>query len=641
MTATITDQRTTLDDCDVDDWTGTDGLDTSAPDPVEASGSLGLVVSTETQEAYDTLTSDDWSAGGTYSFWARAYGAMDNTVNGGIQGIIGDGTDRNGYHVGGSDKTGFRHFDGPVEWANFVLDPANLPTDVTNFAGVEANLTLTAVTQFGVAFKTLAKSVGGSRNCHIDICRWADLGVGITIQGGTTSGAAGNMEDAAAADRSTTSGDAHGVVHELAAGVYGIQGNVILGNSASSSDQYWAETNVTYALEDRGLSDRNYYRLSLVGSSTATNCEFSFDATTFSVPSGADARFDGNGADITVCNITGCTFIGWNVGIVTSDDTGDDWTNSKFIDCGSVWAKGCDLTGATLSGTPDCALIESQTQANYDDTTTEGGFVSGLGFAVNDTITMSNGAILTVNSLSGSAVATFTVTTSEGYPAHVGEQLTMASTSGSGAGFNLWPRSANLDEGGSIFYDLIVDPDGELDDLTITKGTADTHAAVFGPNIPATITLRGWTTSGYSASNNVPTSTLHFLDTTGTITVNVIGGTGNFSYKTEGATINIVTDPVDLTITVKDKETLAVISGVQTSIHTNDASFTQLMNEDTNVSGIATEQYSGTVPVEVAWRCRKSDDLDNPRYFAASGIETVTTDGLNITVLLERNRFLN
>ncbi len=478
---------------------------------------------------------------------------MDTETNGGIMMVVGDGTDRDGWHVGGSDKTGFRHLDGPVEWANFVLDPLSLPTGSTNFAGTAGQVTFSTVTQVGVAFKTLAKSVGGSRNCHVDILRWADLGVGITLRGGTTSGAAGNMSEGSTEDRNTGSNRAHGVVHELASGVYGIQGNVIIGDSGNTSDQYWTETNVTYAWEDRGLSDVNYYQFSLIGNSTATNCNVSFTASTFTVPSGAYMRFDGNGADLDVVTMNGCTFIGVNVGIVGSDDTGDNWTNCSYIDCGVLEVNGCDHTGSTFSGGLEAALVESQDETSYDDTTTEGTWNGGSGYAATDTITLDNGALITVDTVSTGVVATFTVTTSEGYPANEGQLLSQASTSGSGTGFTLTPRSANLAEGGSIFYDLSADPDGELDDCTFTKGTDATHAIVFGPNISSPMTLRGHSYSGYNASNGQTDSTLHFLDTTGTITVNIIDG-DTPSYKTEGATINLVVSPVTTKITCRDQD---------------------------------------------------------------------------------------
>ena len=556
MTTTITDQRTELDDCDVNDWTGTDGLDTSAPDPVEASGSLGMVVSTETQEAYDTITSDDWSAGGTFSIWGRAYGAMDTLSAGGIQAVIGDGTDRNGYHVGGSDVTGFRHFEGPVEWANFVVDPANLPLDVTNFAGTEANLTLSAVTQVVVAYKTLAKSVGGSRNCHVDIPRWADIGQGITLRGGTTSGAAGNMAEAASADRSTSSGAAHGVVHELAAGVYGIQGNIKLGDSASANDQYWTESNVTYAWEDRDLSIDNYYRFEVVGRATQTS-SYIFTACIFTVPQAASAHFDANDNLIDVVTTTGCTFVGFDRGVETSQDTGDDWTNCIYSGNGTIVANGCDLTGSTVSAHL-IPIITAQDETSYDNSpTTEGTFSGGTGYAVGDIIWLDDGSKITVDTLSGSAVLTFTVEAGYGGSVLAEPNVAIAQdkTDGSGGGFTLTPDVDNFAESSALEYNLAVDPDGELDDMTFTMGTVDSHAIEFGTSIPAAITLRGMDFFGYSGTNDLNDSIFHFLDTSGTITVNIIDCTndgGGFSYRSEGATIDLVIAPKTTKVTVVD-----------------------------------------------------------------------------------------
>lgn len=509
MTTTFTDQRALLDDADTDDWTGTDGLDTSAPTPVEASGCLGLIVSTETQEAYDTITSDDWSAGGTFFAWGRAYGAMDTLSAGGIQMIIGDGTNREGYHVGGSDVTGFRHFDGPVEWACFVMDPANKPASSTNFAGSEASLDESAVTQVGMAFKTLAKSVGGSRNCHIDIMRWADIGVGVTFTGGTTSGAAGSMSEAAVLDRAITTLAALGIVHELASGVFGIQGNIILGDSTSSSDQYWEESNATYAWEDRGLSTDNYYRFALIGSSTATNCEFSFTACTFVVPSAASASFDGNGADITVANLLGCTLIGFDQGIETSDDTGDDWTNCSYIANASVTTNGCDLSGSSLS-----------------------------------------------------------------------QYVGAANTS-------------------MLIHNIDVDPNGKLDNLTFTKTSGTAHHAIeFGTAISdaADFTLTGCdfgTDFSATEDGSVGDETFHFKDTTGSITLNLVGCSGNKGYRTEGVTVTIVDAPVTTQITVTDAETPPVaISGARVFLEASDGTGPLPYQESVSIT-----QTAGTATV--------------------------------------------
>lgn len=549
MTTTFpVDNRNILNEADATTgYTATDGptLFTADPNPIESTGCLAMQASNEVQDAYITITSDDYSQGGSLSIWMTDRAAPDTTANVGIGIQIGDGTDRVAFAVGSDTLVGFRHDTGPVKWACFVLDPANLPSDSAVLAGTLGNLTLTAITQVGVYFSTVVKSVGGADNVFWDIIRWADPGDDVVIQGGTTAGAAGNGAEAAAVDRATGNQQAYGVIRELGVGLYGIQGNLTVGNSASATNQFWEESNVTYSWEARNLSDRNYYRFNFVGRTGSTS-SIIFNTSTLTVATGADARLDANGADLDVVTFNACTFLGWNVGIIGSDDTGDDWSGCVYIGCAALEVNGCDHTDSSFSDGLECALIEAQDETSYGDTATQGSFTAGTGYAASDTITLSNGQLITVDTVSSGAVTEFTVTTSEGFPAYPGHTLTQSSTSGSGTGFELWPRSANLAEGGSMFYDLNVDPNGEIDGSSFTMGTDNTHAIVFGPNIPSSITLTNLTYTGYSAMDNQASSVLHFLDTTGTITVNINGG-DTPSFKSEGATIDIVNS---VTVTV-------------------------------------------------------------------------------------------
>ncbi|NOR84597.1 hypothetical protein GQ473_00620 [archaeon] len=100
----------------------------------------------------------------------------------------------------------------------------------------------------------------------------------------------------------------------------------------------------------------------------------------------------------------------------------------------------------------------------------------------------------------------------------------------------------------AMLYDVAVDPDGEMDAMQFTMGTTLTHAIEFGTNVPSTMTIRDIDFVGYNASNNVNDSTFHFKDTAGTITLNIVGGSGNVSYRTDGATIVIVQDPVTTSV---------------------------------------------------------------------------------------------
>lgn len=106
----------------------------------------------------------------------------------------------------------------------------------------------------------------------------------------------------------------------------------------------------------------------------------------------------------------------------------------------------------------------------------------------------------------------------------------------------------------ALVYAETVDPDGELDGMSFTKGTDTTHAIQFGDTIPTTITLRDMTFSGYSAADSADDSTLYFADTAGTITVNLVGCTGNISYDSAGCTVVFVIDPVTLSVHVQDSD---------------------------------------------------------------------------------------
>ena len=104
----------------------------------------------------------------------------------------------------------------------------------------------------------------------------------------------------------------------------------------------------------------------------------------------------------------------------------------------------------------------------------------------------------------------------------------------------------------AVIWDVATDPDTDMDSMTFSKGTNAHHAIEFGLNSPLTMTMRNMTETGFNASNGQNDSTFHVKRTTGTVTINVIGGTGNFSYRTDGATVNVVIDPVITLVNVKD-----------------------------------------------------------------------------------------
>ena len=118
-----------------------------------------------------------------------------------------------------------------------------------------------------------------------------------------------------------------------------------------------------------------------------------------------------------------------------------------------------------------------------------------------------------------------------------------------------------------LIWDVATDPDGLLDGMTFTKtaGTAH-HAIEFGTSIPtaANYTLRGCAFgTDFSATEDGSTGdeTFHFKDTTGTITLNLVGCTGNAGYRTEGVAVSIITDPVTISLTVQTSASPPVAIG--------------------------------------------------------------------------------
>ncbi|KYK22695.1 hypothetical protein AYK24_00275 [Thermoplasmatales archaeon SG8-52-4] len=120
---------------------------------------------------------------------------------------------------------------------------------------------------------------------------------------------------------------------------------------------------------------------------------------------------------------------------------------------------------------------------------------------------------------------------------------------------------------GALFYGINADPDGELDAMSFSMGTALTHAIEFGISAPPEMTLRDIDFSGYHVSGAQNDSTLYFPDkgTDTTWTVNLVGCTGNISYTQArgGDTVDLVIDPVTTEITVRDITTASGIQGAR------------------------------------------------------------------------------
>jgi hypothetical protein len=107
-----------------------------------------------------------------------------------------------------------------------------------------------------------------------------------------------------------------------------------------------------------------------------------------------------------------------------------------------------------------------------------------------------------------------------------------------------------------LIWDVNSDPDGELDGMTFNQGVTATHAIEFGTNSPTTMTLRNIDFgTGYTNTQDQNNSTFHFKrGSPDIVTLNLIGctGTNRIGFRTDGADVTIVDDPVTASVTVND-----------------------------------------------------------------------------------------
>jgi hypothetical protein len=94
-------------------------------------------------------------------------------------------------------------------------------------------------------------------------------------------------------------------------------------------------------------------------------------------------------------------------------------------------------------------LIPNQDETRYDGAPSEdGAFFGGTsGYVVSDTITLSDGSVITVDAVAVGVVTGFTVTTSGATTIVEGVALTQTGTSGGGSGFTLTPEENNTTAG--------------------------------------------------------------------------------------------------------------------------------------------------------------------------------------------------
>lgn len=125
-----------------------------------------------------------------------------------------------------------------------------------------------------------------------------------------------------------------------------------------------------------------------------------------------------------------------------------------------------------------------------------------------------------------------------------------------------------------------------------------------------------------------------FNSSGGAITINKTNGSNPATARNSGAGSTTFQGSVSVSVTVKNPAGTA-IQNAQTAVYLS-SDDSEVMNADTNASGVASTTFSGTTPAAVYIRVRKSSSGDT-KYVSASATGTITSSGLDVTITLRQD----
>jgi hypothetical protein len=166
------------------------------------------------------------------------------------------------------------------------------------------------------------------------------------------------------------------------------------------------------------------------------------------------------------------------------------------------------------------------------------------------------------------------------------------------------------------------------EDLAFTSA-GDGHALYI--TATGTYQLNNYSYSGYGGAGG--RNATIFNDSGGAVTIEVNEGDTPTAKNGPGASTTI-NAPVFINIYVKDEKAQNIV-GAQTAVYT-DPGDVELMNEDTDGSGLASQSYNGAKPQAVKIRVRKSSP-GATKYFPVATVGTITVDGLTTTVVMRED----
>jgi hypothetical protein len=592
------DNRTTIDSCDNSaNWSGSSSVSNDTSTYYQGTASC-LSQSTNSYRSWTVSGSWNFSAGATIYMMCIPY-APNTKANGGIRIVLGDGTNTRAYYVGGSDDLGFTVQGG---WRVYRLDTASLPTSYSQDAGSAAP-NLSAITSIGIGTLSSAKAIGNVANTWWDRFSYiANGSPAITVNAGTSGTP---IDFATLVSEDVTNG--WGFFNNPISGSkqYGVYGAVEWGSTSPSTATYFKESDAQIYIIGTGLS-ANTMDQDFISNSGATNSFVSNNVVLVHVGEAANWNFDSTNFDIQ--QLDGCQFI--DAGTIafhtTSSSSNRYIQGCQFIGCEQIDLKGTYTRNSAFKSTSDTvASLSWNNSIDIEDSSFQNN-TSGAGIEHPDWNGTENGTVTT--------------------PDATGVTLTDSAATFSG---NVSVNDIVYNEtDGSYATAVSIDSNTQITTNGLTGGSDNRFDSSDAYSI----------TTPYSYTNLTFSGNTYDVDNTTTgpdvVAISKAGTSNPITYPSGDYVVIQGSVTVQVHIVDKDNNDINL---AQTAVYLNDG--TEVMNEDTNASGIASETYAGNTPASCYIRVRKSSPGDT-RYIAASTSGTIESgSGLNVTVVLREDTY--
>lgn len=495
-------------------------------------------------------------------------------------------------------------FDTASGWICYVVDP---------FSTADFSLgtpVMTSVDRIGIRAAVLQVVGAGSfkpKNVLWDYISYASK---LTITGST-----GTFQDIYTAD--STIANQYGILRKTS-GVFLGGGKLIFGTTGQAAPCVFTDTKQTLIWQDMRVAS-SFYEIQLVGNTTP-------NVTTVTMGTYSGGLTSG-----------GCTIKG--VGLDTQR-----LIAPVIVSGGTTYVVGDILT--VVGGT-------YTTAAQFEVYAVSGGVITAIvmktagSYSVPPTGTLSvtdarNSSATFTTTVVGGSIWTLTASAANQtlnlYGCSFSEMLSAALTTTSTIRGCTFLNSGAVTTGGALIdnctfqdvrtatpisatYAMIIASSTEMSTVTNSKFINCNRAIQI--TAAGTYTFSNLTFSGnsYDIENS----------SAGLVTINATNGSNPGTYINTGGGSTVINNAVNITITVKNVSA-SPIQNAQTAVYkTSDDS--ELMNTDTNASGIATTTFNYTADTPIYVRIRKSSTGDT-KYLAYSTSGTIISTGFALAVTL-------